>query len=337
MKVHHLSKALASIVGILVLFSLIQIPLVRALNMNYADTTWEYLTLTGPYLTKPGNTEIYTISGKLIANMSGAVHIKLWLYNDLQYLKVLVDDDALLTGNYLSTSSFAKSYQVTIPDDADNNKYIYATVDAGTRHVTSFAITLVQNPTYAELQSQLSQAQAQVTNLTSQLNNLNSSLTQNFANQIADLNNQILLLQTINSSLQTQVKNLQKQNSDLQKQISYLQSNNTELRSEVEELLANITALQAEKDSALTQLSILQNSTSPPPEAGNFTEMQSVINRLSNQTTTLRAQLSEVDSQLSTKSIVMYVTTATAAALAAVTGVLIFRSKRKKVAAKSFR
>ncbi len=291
-----------------VLVSLILVSSVKALTLNFSDSTWANLTATGPSLTKAGNTEIYTITGRLSANTSGAVHIRLWLMNASQVYKVILDDDALEAGNYLAGSSFAKSYNVIIPADADNNKYIYATVDAGTRHLTNFTLTLVQNPTYTDLQIQLSQSQAQAANLTSQLNNMQNS----------------------SSGFQDQLGTLQDEKAALILELDNLKGNNTELQTQVESLQANNTLLEREILDIQTLLSGFQNSTSVP-QAGNTAELQSVIGRLSNQTLTLQAQLGDVEASSGTKSLIMYVTIAVAAAMSAVVGVLVLKLRKKNV------
>jgi phage shock protein A len=307
MKTHHCSKAFAGIVGILVMFSVMMAPSARALSLNYSDSTWEYMTATGPSLTKPGNTEIYTVSGKLAANTSGAVHIKLWLYNGSQALKVLVDDDSLIVGNYLVNSSFAKSYQVTIPADAENNNYIFATVDARTRHFTNFTLTLVQNSSYAELQLQLNQSQTQASNLTTQLSNLQKS----------------------NSSLQEQQKNLEADNNALKAQLDELKGNITYLQSQLDSLQANNTALQADNDVAHLQL----NTTSSMNEQiANVTELETNVGNLTDQVIDLNLEVNSLQAQINTKTLLMYVITGSAIALAATTGFLVFRARKKKKA-----
>ena len=308
MKINSLKVAVV-VMAFAVLSSLAVTP-TAALTLTYSDSTWEYLTATGPSLTKAGNTEIYTITGKLSANASGAVHIKLWIINASQIYKVLLDDDALLNGNYLVNSSFAKSYTVVIPADVENNKYIYATVDAGTRHFSNFTISLVQNPVYPDLQSQLAQSQSQASA---------------YAAQVKDLQNQTSLLQS-------QLDSAQGDNAALQLQVQELEGNKTELQTQADGLQANNTRLETENNDLLAQIGILQNSTSLQPQTANVTEYEAVISRLSNQTQTLQTQLTDAQAQGSSKALFMYLGFGAAAALGAMVGVLVFRGKRKKKA-----
>ena len=308
MKTPNLTRTAACLLTIAILFSLCLTSDVQALTLNYSDSTWEYLTATGPSVTKAGNTEIYTISGKLSANTSGAVHIKLWLINASQVYKVILDDDALLAGNYLAGSSFAKSYNVNIPADSDNNKYIYATVDAGTRHFTNFTLTLVQNPTYVDLQSQLSQTQTQASNLTAQLSSQENST--------GNLQEQISSLQEEKAALELLLDELEGFNADLQEQADGLQTNNTKL--------------ETENSNLRIQVGSLQNSSSLQTHQGNSTAMQIAINHLSNQTLTLQAQLTDVEAANSAKSLIVYVAFAGLAALAVATGILVIKIRKKK-------
>lgn len=188
-----------------VLGLLILIPNVKALSFTYNDDVWTYLIVSGPDLTKAGNTESYTVSGKLSVSASGFVHIRFWLDTSSQLSKVVLEEDVLPSGTRDAGYTFTKTYQVFIPTDAINNKYIYAKMDTSTRHFSNFGISLVQDPTYSELQSQ-------VTSLQSQVNSLQG---------------QVSSLQTNNTNLQTQVNNLNSQVSSLQSQVSDMNSKNT--------------------------------------------------------------------------------------------------------------
>jgi FtsZ-binding cell division protein ZapB len=195
-----------------VLGLLILIPNVKALSFTYNDDVWTYLTVSGPDLTKAGNTESYTVSGKLSVTASGSVHIRFWLDTSSQLSKIVLEEDVLPSGTYGAGYTFTKTYQVFIPADAINNKYIYAKMDTSTRHFSNFGISLVQNPTYSELQSQVASLQSQVSNLQS---------------QVTSLQGQIDTLQTNNTNLQTQVNSLSSQVGSLQSQVSDMNSKNT--------------------------------------------------------------------------------------------------------------
>jgi len=191
------------IVGILSMASLT--PNAKAHSVTYNDDVWTYLIVSGPDLTKPGDTESYTVSGRLSVTAYGSVHIKFWLDTSSEPNKVILEEDALSYGTYSAGYTFTKTYQVFIPADAINNKYIYAKLDTTSRHFSNFGISLIQNPTYTELQSQVTLLQSQVNSLQSEKTSLQS--------QVDSLQSQVNDLQTNKTNLQSQVDSLQSESS----------------------------------------------------------------------------------------------------------------------------
>lgn len=66
-------------------------PKAKGLALTYNDSVWAALSVTGPDVTRPGNTEIYTISGRTAINMTGSVRIIIWLNSTAQTPVTLLD------------------------------------------------------------------------------------------------------------------------------------------------------------------------------------------------------------------------------------------------------
>ena len=366
MKTGYIKKALVAILAVLVLVSIVLAPSAKALTLSYNDSVWSSLSVTGPDVTRPGNSEIYTVSGRLSLNMTGSVHVTLWLNSTSQVQKTLLNTIVLPSGTYQAGNNFVQSYQVIIPSDAANNKYLYANLDAGASHFTSIILTLVQNPTYSELQTQVVQLQTNVTNLGSQVNNLQTQLdaakanSTSLQNQLTSLNstyktllanyNSLVSNSTSDKSallsqisvLEGELNNLNSTNAALQSQLAGLQSqlneaqtNSTSLSSQVAILKGNNSALQTQannlqtdKDSLLNQTASLQNPVSRLQF--NSTNLQTMVDNLSNQTSTLHLQVSDLQSKNSTTSILMYLATFVAVAFIVATAYIILIVVKRK-------
>ena len=185
-------------------------PTARALSLNYTDDVWAYLTVSGPDLTRPGSVESYIVSGKLTVTMTGYVHITFWLDTSSQASKVVCEDDAMSPGPSGAGYAFTKIYQVCIPADALDNRHVYVKLDVSGKHFSSFAVTLVQNQTKSELQSQIASLQSQLSNLLSQVASLQSDKASLQANG-SDLRNQIDSLTAQANGLQSQVDDVRAQ------------------------------------------------------------------------------------------------------------------------------
>lgn len=190
----------------------VALPTARAFSLNYSDDVWTYLTVSGPDLTKPGSVESYIVSGRLAVTMTGYVHVAFWLDTSSQASRVVYEDDAMSPGPSGAGYTFTKIFQVCIPIDAIENRLVYAKLDVCGRHFSSFAVSLVQNQTESELQSQIASLQSQVSNLLSQIAMLESDKASLQANG-SDLRNQIDSLTSQANGLQSQVDNVRVQSS----------------------------------------------------------------------------------------------------------------------------
>jgi predicted nuclease with TOPRIM domain len=299
-------------------FVVVEVPIAQALSFNYADSTWQSLTVKGPDVTKQGNVEAFTVSGMLLGNMTGSVRLKLWLFSSSQ-VRVLFDDFVLAPGFYLAGSSFIEAYLVTIRSDADNNKYIYASLTAGSS-LYNFTLSLVQNPTYAELQTQVALMQANISSLTSQLNSLQNSYSKletqlaslqlnynNLQNNYTNLINnstsekslllaQINALTINNSQLMNQIDALENLTSQLQSRITILEDERETLHNQVQDLQANNTLLQSNLIDAQT------NNTALAYQKGNLqsenVNLQNQVNNLTDQRNQLILQSEDLQAKL---------------------------------------
>ena len=318
---------------------------VKGLGVSHRDSSWASLVLTGPDLTAPGSAEIYTLSGTFSTNVSGSVHLKLWINTASQQQEVIFDNFVLNSRNYLAGSSFVKSYQVMIPTDAESNNFVYATIDAVSSYIVNVAVTLIQNPTYSELQNQVFQLQTDLTNLEIKLSNLNSTYTNLLANyngllnnsasdrssllaQIGNLQTQLNDLNSTNSDLQFQITNLQTEKTNLLTQASTLQQNNSNLQ-------AQVNTLQTENNELISQNTVLQDQVSQLQY--NSTNLQIIINTLTNQSSSIQSQLNNFQAENNdlkatnnTISTLMYLATFVAIVFIAATAYIIFIVVRGK-------
>ena len=329
MKTVYTNRALAASLAVLVLVSIVFAPSAKALTLTFNDSVWSSLSVTGPDVTRPGNSEIFTVKGGLSLNMTGSVHVTLFLNSTSNVQETLLNTIVLASGTYLAGNGFVQSYQVTIPNDAANNKYIYANLDAGASHFTNIVLTLVQNSTYPELQTQIVQLQANVTSLSAQVNSLqtqlntakanstslqnqltsvNSTYTTLLANynslvsnstsdksallsQISVLEDELSSLISTNAALQSQLAELQSDNSVIQSQLNGAQTNNTSLSSQVAVLKSNNSALQTQVNSLQADKDSLLNQT---------TVLQNQVSRLQFNSTNLQTMVDNLNNQTST-------------------------------------
>jgi len=182
----------------------------KALSFTYSDPSIN-LTVSGPDLAKPGNTESYTVSGSFTAGtLYDFVNITLWLETSSQPSKVILEEVALQPGSYNLGYTFTKTFQVFIPNDAVNDRYVYSNLTTSIRQFSKISVSLVQNPTYTELQSQVTSLQSQVNSLQADKNELQS--------QIDSLNSNVTDLKSRNSDLNAQMNSLQSQLNDIRVQ-----------------------------------------------------------------------------------------------------------------------
>lgn len=181
-------------------------PNAKALSFTYDDPSIN-LTVSGPDLAKPGNTESFTVSGSFtVGTIYDFVNITLWLETSSQPSKVILEKVALPPGAYNEGYTFTKTFQVFIPNDAINDRYVYANMTTNIRQFSKIVISLVQNPTYTELQSQATSLQSQVNSLQADKNELQS--------QIDSLNSNITDLETKINGLQSQLRDIRLQDTN---------------------------------------------------------------------------------------------------------------------------
>lgn len=208
------NKLLALNVLIIGILWLSLAPNAKALSFTYSDNIIAYLVISGPDFAKPGNTESYSVSGSFAVVTNDFVHIRLWLDTSSRPSNVILDEDALPPGTYGAGYAFTKTYNVSVPNDAVNDKCIYANLTTSIRQFSKFSISLVQNPTYNELQSQISILQTQTDNLRLQINSLQSDKSE-LQSQISSLNSNVTDLKSVNSNLSAQMDKLQSQLNDI--------------------------------------------------------------------------------------------------------------------------
>lgn len=137
----------------------------KSLILDFNDENWSDLKVSGPDLVKPGETQSYLVSGTLGRVGLESIHVKFWLDTSSQTQKVVLEADPLVSGIYNTGYELNATYQIFIPTDAINNSYMHVKLDTATKHFYS-AVSLVQKPTYVEIQSQNSNLQSQLNSIT---------------------------------------------------------------------------------------------------------------------------------------------------------------------------
>jgi predicted nuclease with TOPRIM domain len=305
MKLRKGRSVLATLLAGLILTLLVLAPSAQALTLNYSDSIWATLSVTGPDITKPGNSEVYTVQGRLAANMTGSVRLSLTLNSTAGATVALLSATVLASGNYITGNSFIQSYNVVIPSDAANNKYIYATVEAGASHLNTLVVSLVQSPTYGEQQTLIAQLQANVTDLSDEINSLKAqlndaqagsegvqeqleSLNQTYNSLLNNYNSLINSSNSDKSDLLRQIGDLQNQTSNLNSTIASLTSQIASLQSENSQLQLQLNQAQADSASLAAQIEILQ---------GNNTGLENALNSTQGDKDSLLSQISDLQNQ----------------------------------------
>ena len=303
MRTINKKQAIVSILAILVLASLLLAPSTNALGLNYSDNFFNYLSVTSSAdVTKPGNFTTVTISGKLLVSQSAIFEVRFYVDTTAQLSALIGSTYLVLPVNYGVGTVI---YPILIPLGALNNTYVYASISNGTTVFSRVPITLVQNPTYSELQLQVSQLQSNVSSLTAQLNSLQNQLNTIQANN-TNLQAQVNNLTSEKAALQVQVNNLQGNNSALQAQLSILNGNSTGLQSQLNSLQAEkaalqsqVSSLQVEKSNLQAQVADLQtNNAALESQVGdlqsNKTVLQSLVTNLQGNNTELLSQVNDL-------------------------------------------
>jgi predicted nuclease with TOPRIM domain len=332
MNAKHTKQILTMVFIVVVLSPLALGPSTNAISFNYSDNFLSVLSVSSSAdLAKPLDTILVNVTGRLaVTGQSVIFHVTYTVDTTSQPGRILNAQDLFLSSSTVSNSALA---QLIVPLDALNNAHIYASIGNGTIVFSKIPITLVQNPSYSDLQAQVNSLSATINSLQSnngalqqQLNSLQNNNT-NLQNQLSVLqtsyNNLLNLSQSdkasllvqINNlsgnntqlsnqigSLQTQVNTLNSENSALQTQINDLQANNTNLQSQLTSeqdnnsaLQTQISNLQSEKNGLLNQTALLQVLVANLNR--NITALQTYSNILSNQSSNLQSQLTSLQSE----------------------------------------
>ena len=154
MKTGHKKQLYIIIAVTAFLISLLSVPSTQALNFSSSDNSLNYLIVTGtPDLAKPGDTISVIITGKLAvaSNASDTFQITFIVDTASQPAKTITNGNLVLPGDATEATS---SFSIAIPTDTITNTYLYMTMRDDSRTYSKIPITLIQNPTYLELQTQ---------------------------------------------------------------------------------------------------------------------------------------------------------------------------------------
>ncbi len=284
-------------------------PSAQALSYSYNDGVWQYIIVSGPDTVKQGTTYLFNFTMKQVGFALVGVTVRFIVNTGAELPSIIMPNPFTVTNN---TNVFVP-IPVQVPADALNNTYLNVTIDAGNQHFSNLQISLVQNPTYQELQQQLISLLNQQTNLTSQINNLQAQLTAALANNSA-LQNQLNALQINGSalqsqiaSLQAQVNNLQSTNGQLQSQVTSLQTTNDGLRSANNDLQSQVSNLNSSNAVLQNQIDDLNSSNIALQTQINWLQMnntglQTQLNTQVTQITRITSENSQLQSQLADDS-----------------------------------
>jgi hypothetical protein len=142
------------ILAFAVLASAFLAPTAQALNFNASDNLINYLIVSAsPDTTKPGATVVVNVSGKLGANSSGIdiFHIQLFVDTVAGPGKIVAEGNLVLPND---GNAGTATYSAVIPSDAIDNTYLYLNMNDGNRSYARVSLSLIQNPTYTEIQSE---------------------------------------------------------------------------------------------------------------------------------------------------------------------------------------
>lgn len=298
---HHMmslnrKQTFVSVLSMVVLASLVLVPTTKAIGITYNDSYFNYLSVSSNEdVTKPGNFTTVTITGKLLVNQSAVFEVRFYVDTTAQQATTIGSTYLVLPVNYGVGTVI---YPILIPTGALNNTYVYATISNGTTIFSKIPVTLVQNPTYSELQVQLSQLQSSVSSLNAQVSSLQNQISTlqvsnaNLQNQIISLTNEKVALQVQVNSLQSNVSSLNAQLSSLQTQLNALNANNTSLQNQIASLTNEKAALQAQISNLLGNNSALQEQLGSLNASS--LALQSQVNSLQTEKSNLQTQTNEL-------------------------------------------
>ncbi len=160
-------------VALFLSFSLLLLsPSAQALNSTFIDPGLGYLTVTASVdFAKPGDTIQIDLSGKLLAsaNQSDTLTVSVYVATTSNPAQLITQGSLILPAD--ATQGTA-AFSVAVPEGAIVGGYVYLTVSDQTRTYTHVYLCQIQDPTYAELHSQVQSLQSEVQSLQSQVKSL---------------------------------------------------------------------------------------------------------------------------------------------------------------------
>jgi preprotein translocase subunit SecG len=173
MKMGRRKQIGAFIVATAFLTLILLAPSARALAFNATDASLSYIVVSGnPDVAKPGETVSVSVTGKLaiISNVSDTLHITIYVDSLTQPSQVISEGDLVLSADATERTAHIS---VAIPTDVINNTYLYMSLTDNSRTYSKISLSLIQNPTYFDLQVQNSNLQTRNNELESSSGTLN--------------------------------------------------------------------------------------------------------------------------------------------------------------------
>jgi hypothetical protein len=148
-------------------------PSAQALGFNASDSSLSYLVVScSRDLAKQGETLSISVTGKLaaVSNVSDTFHITIYVDSSTQPSQAISEGDLVLSAD--ATEGTAH-FSVAVPSDAINNTYLYMSLTDNSRTYSKISLSLIQSPTYFDLQAQNSDLQTRNDELESSNSALN--------------------------------------------------------------------------------------------------------------------------------------------------------------------
>jgi len=246
---------------------------VKAFNWNYYDGIWD-IRVYAPDIIKPGKTENFTVYVMLHQKRNDTLHLKLYLNTTTQLNWVIFEGDVLPYLEHPLGYYVTWIRNITIPSNAVNNGYIYARLETLDKYFNSMIVSIVQEPPYTTLETQITTLTQLISNYTAQINSLNIQINTlqitklTLQEQVANLTTQVSSLISEKTSLQNQVNTLQQNVTSLEAQILTLKTQRDSLQSQVNSLTSEkailttqVNTLTTEKANLTAQVASLTNES----------------------------------------------------------------------------
>ncbi len=138
---------------------------VKAFNWNYYDGIWD-IRVFAPDVIKPGKTENFTVYVMLHQARNDTLHLRLYLNTTTQTNWVIFEGDILPYTQHPLGYYLTWVRNITIPVNAVNNGYIRARLETIDKYFNAMIVSVVQEPPYSTLQSQVTTLSLQIANYT---------------------------------------------------------------------------------------------------------------------------------------------------------------------------